>query len=139
MAGKGIDFTRSAAAAALAQAGNKQASTATDRPKSQFWLNVGYTVPEGAEDGSDLFINLPYGLPLDDMEPVKTNGQNQHYVLRQHARNDLYKQIMEAANNLQPGQTVNLQLEVQIRRVGEESEAPAPEANPFGMKLSLVG
>lgn len=33
----------------------------TDKPKAQFWLNIGYVANEGSDD--EKFISLPTGIP----------------------------------------------------------------------------
>ena len=43
-----------------------KAAPATDKPKSQFWLNLGYGVTVEGEDGpEDRFVSLASGIPLD--------------------------------------------------------------------------
>ncbi len=109
-----------------------------DRPKAQFWLNVGYD--SGVEDaeGKSRFISLPTGIPLDTQEMLPTNSRNQDYRQFNSARNDLLKQIMEVAKTLQPGEERELNLTLQLRRVnGEQEEIPADE-NQYSRTLDLV-
>lgn len=107
-----------------------------DRPKAQFWLNVGYesgVVLEGED--KPRFISLPMGIPLDSMEPAKTNGQNQVWLKQQHARNDLLEQLLEKAASLAPGETAVFNLQVELRHVAEEQAPVDPSANEFVRKL----
>lgn len=107
-----------------------------DRPKAQFWLNVGYE-SEVTLEGEDKprFISLPMGIPLDSMELAKTNGQNANWLKQQHARNDLLQQLLEKAATLAPGETAVFTLQVEVRHVAEELAPVDPSANEFVRKL----
>lgn len=120
---------------------NNQSHAKDELPKSQFWLNVGYEVTGKDEEGNDetVFISLPMGIALDSMQPVKTNSSNKRFTKIQQARNSLADQIMEFCKTLQPGETGNLNLQIQVRRIAEEQSATAGDDNEFARKLSLVG
>ena len=98
-------------------------------PKAQYWLNVGYVVEGVNEDGSDRFVSLPLGIPLDNMEDLPTNSRNEDYAQFQAARNDLKAQLIAEAEKLAPGEDIVIGvaggLSIQIRRVSEEREAPS--------------
>lgn len=131
-----LNFTKvfGNAAKPAAAAGTAQ----DDRPKAQFWLNIGYVadhVIEG-EDGPR-FISLPVGIPLDTMETLTTNSRNQVYALQQAARNDLMAQLIEHAQDLQPGQSTIVNLEIELRRVNEDAGPVDTAHSPFARKLSL--
>ena len=126
-----IDFTKKGAAQQAA--GTNKA----DLPKSKFWLNIGFVAEGANEDSSDAFVSLPYGIPLDSMEPVKTASKNADFHAFQCARNDLLSQLQEYAKTLQPGEEVIIELQVQLRHVNEEvADVPATE-NRFARKLQL--
>lgn len=127
-----IDFTKKGAA--------QQAATTAkaDLPKSKHWLNIGYSVAGAGEDGSDMFVSLPYGIPLDAMEQVKTASKNADFHAFQCARNDLLAQLQEFAKGLKPGEEVIIELAVQLRHVNEEvADLPASE-NKFARTLQLA-
>lgn len=128
-----IDFARTFGAAPAAAS----APSAADRAKAQVWLNIGYTARGAGENGADRFVSLPVGIPLDTQEPVKLQGRNEDYLAFTSARNDLLDQIMAAANKLQPGEEKVLNLEIQMRRVGEEQVATAPSENKFSRQLDI--
>lgn len=111
-----------------------------DKPKAQFWINLGYSV-DGVtnKDGElvDTFVSLPVGIPLDTTEALKTNSQNDQYAMFQTARNELLEQILELAQTLKPGEERKLNLEVQLRRINEEKAVVTGSANPFARKLAL--
>ena len=99
--GKGLDFKRHFAAPAA-----EAATAKADRPKAQFWLNIGYVVHVPAEGGGteQRFISLPSGIPLDTMEELKTNSSNALFARMQAARNGLFADLMATAKTLAPGE-----------------------------------
>jgi len=119
-----------------------QAKAATavkeDRPKANLWLNIGYSVEvDTAEGVEQRFVSLPVGIPLDTMEPLPTNSRNADFAAFQAARNNLHEQIMAAAQALQPGEEKILNLQIQLRRVNEESVAVDSSKNQFIKPLAL--
>lgn len=116
-------------------------STKDDRPKAQFWANIGYEITDG--DGNIRFISTPVGIPLDTQEKLKTNSSNREFAAFQGARNNLLDQLIELASTFEPGeerivcQDENTGLAIQLRRVNEEAEAIPTDANPYTRKLSL--
>lgn len=116
-------------------AASTSTTTAGDRPKSQYWLNVGVPVGEGDEAR---FVSLPMGIALDGMKHLPIRGSNEDFNSFTGARNDLLDQIMELAASLAPGQDAVLSLSVQVRRINEETEAPAVDAsNPYKINLDI--
>lgn len=106
-----------------------------DRPKAQFWLNLGYVANPGTED--EKFISLPTGIPLDTQEPLPTNSSNADFRALRCAQNDLLKQLLEFAESLEPGAEGIIQLQVQLRRVKEaEADIPANE-NKYARELTF--
>jgi hypothetical protein len=120
--------------------GSKQSKT-EDRPKAQFWMNVGYQVELETEEGLETrFVSTPTGIPLDTQEKLETNSRNSNFAAFQGARNDLLDQIMEVCNGLAPGEEKLITgLTIQVRRVNGDQPAINVESNPFRRKLSLVG
>lgn len=135
-----IDFNRTRS---NAPAANKEA--AADRPKSQFWINVGYNVevpvvqdgqPAGVENR---FVSLPVGLPLDIAQKTSIKGHDAEFVAIQTARNELLEQLLEFAEKLAPGETKDIDLVIQLRRVNGEAPVIKTSDNPFSKKLSFAG
>jgi hypothetical protein len=112
----------------------------SDKPKAQFWLNVGYVPESAVEENPDYnFVSLASGIPLDTMQTLPTNSKNQLFAAFQSARNELRDQLIAAAKELKPGEAQVISttgpLAIQIRRVGEDA-APVPtETNPFSRNL----
>jgi hypothetical protein len=118
------------------------AATKEPKVKAQVWLNIGYEVEVPAPDGTmeTRFINLPFGLPLDTMDEVSTGSTNEVFAAMQIAKNDLLKQLLEAAADLPPGGERLINLQVQMRRVNDAhlNDALAdPDVNPFLRKVAF--
>lgn len=113
-----------------------------DRPKAEFWLNIGYQVEYPTEEGTEMrFVSLPTGIPLDTQDPVKVSGKNEAFIQFQSARNDLMEQLLGLAKTLEPGEERIIgtgELVIQLRRVNAEVQAVKPTDNLFSKKLSLV-
>ena len=118
-------------------------SSKDDRPKAQFWLNIGYPVTVKTEAGEEQrFVSLPTGIPLDTQEALATNSRNAEFAAFQAARNNLHDQFMAVAAKLQPGEEKIIGLgdsglALQIRRVNVESAPVSTEQNPFVAALSF--
>ena len=118
-------------------------SSKDDRPKAQFWLNIGYPVTVKTESGEEQrFVSLPTGIPLDTQEALPTNSRNAEFAAFQAARNNLHDQFMAVAAKLQPGEEKIIGLgdsglALQIRRVNEASAPVSTEHNPFVVALSF--
>jgi hypothetical protein len=97
------------------------ASNAQERPKAQFWLNIGYKTG----DDKYPFVALPNGIPLDMSDQNELRG-NSEYVQFLSAQNDLLTQIIEEASKLQPGEDKIIEhpempLAFQFRRIREDA------------------
>lgn len=131
-----LNFTKvfGAPKATPAAAGTAQ----DDRPKAQYWLNIGYQADHLIEgEDTPRFISLPVGIPLDTMETLATNSRNQVYALQQAARNDLMAQLIDHAQGLEPGQSTIVNLQIELRRVNEDAGPVDASHSPFARKLSL--
>lgn len=100
----------------------------TDRPKAKLWLNTGYVIA-----GSDKFINLPVGLPIDTMEPAPVGGQNEDWLKQRQAQNEFLKSLQAVGADMAPGEERDIirqdmgngiTLVVRLRRVNEERAVP---------------
>lgn len=109
-----------------------------EQKRSQYWLNVGYTVEgEFANGDTTRFVSLPTGMALDGMEPFRITGNNAEFRALRSAQNDLLEQVMAVAESLQPGEEKILNLQLQLRRVKDDQEPVAASNNPFSRKLEL--
>jgi hypothetical protein len=105
-------------------AGNKPA----DRPQAEIYINVGVTVQMPNEEGEmvDVFLSLPYGLPLDTMSDLVIRGNNQVWNDQAAARNELKAALVKLGESLEQGvgQTMP-KLQVQLYRRKEQVEHTA--------------
>ena len=107
-------------------------SSTTERKSSQIWLNVGVTIPGAGEDGADLFVSLPVGLPMDDMKPIVIRGTNQNSVNLKQVKNMLLDELQKLGASMQPGQRQTVpQLSVEIYRVAQPEQTGTAENNPL--------
>lgn len=117
---------------------NAAASTTDSKaakPKAQFWLNIGYVANEGSDE--EKFISLPTGIPLDTQEALPTNSSNADFRAMRCAQNDLLEQLIEYAQNLEPGEEGIINLQVQLRRVKTESADIPADENKYARKLTF--
>lgn len=100
-----------------------------DKPKSQLWINVGYSIEV---NGEQVFVSVPMGIPLDSIKELPTNTRNAEFNLLNQARNQLLADITSASEDLEGGESHVLELEVQLRRIDKEVDPlPAGSDNPF--------
>lgn len=92
----------------------------TVKPKAQLWLNIGY-------EANGVFIQLPFGIALDNMNEADVRGQNADFVKQRTAQNNLLKMLKDAGMKFEPGQEEVINLELRLRRVKEELVIPAAE------------
>lgn len=124
----GPDFSRFGARKSVF---GKEEAPASERPKAQFWLNLGYETDDEARP----FVSLPQGIALDTQEKEKTNSSNKDYAAFNAAKNNLLDQLLEAAASLAPGESMIVPLQIELRRVnGEQSEVPMDQ-NKYARKL----
>lgn len=121
--------------------GEKATTAAAEKPKAQFWLNIGYqtTVIEDKEEVTK-FISLPVGIPLDTMELREVKGSNADYRALLSAQNDLLEQLKAHAAKLEPGDETIIgegALVIQLRRVKAEDVAIPADANKYGKVLTF--
>lgn len=113
------------------------AASASNKPKAQLWLNIGYDSGVKDESGETRFVSLPVGIPVDTMEALPTNSRNKEYAQFNAARNNLHEQIMAVAAGLEAGESRILNLQIQLRRVNEDAPDVGTEDNAFAKTLTL--
>jgi len=100
-----------------------------DKPKSQLWVNVGYSIEV---EGEQVFVSIPMGIPVDSIKELPTNTRNAEFNMLNQARNQLLADITAASEDLESGESHVLELEVQLRRIDKEVDPlPAGSTNPF--------
>lgn len=106
---------------------------ATEARKScEVWLNVGVTIPGAGENGTDLFVSLPVGIPLDDLKPVKITGSNQNSINLKQVKNMLLDELQKLGAGMSAGDRKDVpQLSVQVYRIAEPAQVGSAESNPL--------
>lgn len=98
-------------------ANKNQTNTSNEKAKAQVWLNIGIE-PKGLtnEDGTPVFITLPYNLALDTMPDANVNSSNKEFAIRQNSKNQLKALLIEAGMSLEPGQSQEVHLVCKVYR-----------------------
>jgi len=110
----------------------------TDRVPESFWANIGLMTEYETDEGTqEQFVSLNYGIPLSSVPEVKL-GSSPDYNALMLARQDLYSQIMEIANGLDEGETFNVPVVMQIRRV-KSADSKKSEVSNNAYKVKLLG
>lgn len=104
-----------------------------DRPKASLWVNVGFLAPtKNKETGApeEILVSLPVGIPVDVQSKIKlTNNAEYNKLIA--GRNALLDELVEAGEELKPGESRQINLIVHLRRVNEEPTADTSDENPF--------
>lgn len=132
------ELARSPSNNAASANSNTGGSAQQERKPSQIWLNVGVTLPGAGEDGTDLFVSLPVGLPLDDMKPIQIRGSNQNSINLKQVKNMLLDELQKLGAAMSPGQRQAVpQLSVEVYRVAQPDQTGTAANNP--LIAGLVG
>lgn len=122
----------------LKPAAAAETPAASDRVPESFWANIGLmTEYETSEGMQEQFVSLNYGIPLSSVPEVKL-GSSPDYNALMLARQDLYQQVMEIANGLEEGETFNVPVVMQIRRV-KSADSKKSEVSNNAYKVKLLG
>jgi hypothetical protein len=128
----GILDTLAAPSTTAPAAAGTTAAAKTDRAPSQVWLNVGVNLPGAGEDGKDLFVSIPVGLPLDDMKAIQIRGTNQHSINLKQVKNMLLDELQKLGASMNPGERKCVpQLGVEIYRVAKPEQTGSADSNPL--------
>ena len=115
------------------------------REKAKYWANIGYQVQypiKGSPTGETetRFLSLAQGVALDNLEDLPTNQRDEVFAGFRAGQNSLRDQLIALAQSLPPGGETIVNLQVQIRRVNEESPMAAKDSahNPFVGQFQLT-
>lgn len=113
-------------------------SATSDRVPESFWANIGLMSEYETDEGTqEQFVSLNYGIPLSSVPEVKL-GSSPDYNALMLARQNLYEQVMEIANGLEEGETFNVPVVMQIRRV-KSADSKKSEVSENAYKVKLLG
>lgn len=116
------------------QAGNRSntAGAKPERKTSDLWLNIGITIPGAGEDGGDLFVSLPTGIPLDDMKDQAVRGTNKQWIQLAQTKNALLAILRKQGTELEPGERVAVpEFSVELARRAEPDATGDAKTNPM--------
>lgn len=121
------------------------AGAQSEQPAAQFWINLGYsqTVTNAeTNEPEQVFVSLPYGIPLDTQKAFELKGSPNMVKLRD-AQNKLLDSMITAANKLAPGEErlicvdETTGLSVQMRRIKDPVTAVADADNELVVAINL--
>lgn len=136
------DVQNDLAAASRAGSTNASGNAKPQRESSKIWLNVGLVLEGAGEDGTDLFVSLPVGIPVDDIKPQQIRGNNEAWIQLAQTKNYLLEAIQKAAAKLEAGQRHVLDgMSVEIYRKAEPDQAGTTAENPLmaALQAKLTG
>lgn len=111
---------------------NAAPASNADRPKSEMWLNVGVVLKGAGEDGEDIFVSLPKGIPLDDLVATDARGNNIKMIHLTQAKNALLAAVQKRAGMLDPGSRTTMpELSVEVYRSGKPDSVGTANENPL--------
>lgn len=109
------------------------------RDPAKFWLNVGLPAPNVEEGEKYAFISPQgMGIALDNLEPQPIRGSNEEFNEFRADCNGLLERVMKLASQLRPGETRQIKLVCQLRRVADDAVAPQGTNSKFIQEVELV-
>ena len=119
-----------------AQQTQPQAEGKKQRPKSQYWLNVGMNVAGLGENGEEVFVSMTGGgIALDDLVPAEITGNNPKWIQLQQLKNTILEATQRAAAGREPGGRIVVPLVVEVSRVGKPEQRP-DNTNEFASAIT---
>jgi len=106
--------------------------TSEEKQRTEFYANIGFyaefTDPEG--NCSMEFVSLPVNIGLDTIQPIKigkpTGSTGQQRMI---ASNELLAKLQQACTTLEPGDSKDTKLSVQLFRTSERVDMPATQSS----------
>lgn len=121
--------------------GNKPATEGKPEfTPAKYWMNIGYNVQvpneETGEVESILLSPNGLGIALDNIKIDEKKYKSPRMAGMTAGKNQLVEYLQEVMTKLEPGQSVQIPLTVEVRRVDDsKAEAIDPADNPFAFKL----
>ena len=108
---------------------------------SEFFLNVGF-MDSDPEDGTDMFIGLAKGVPINAADLKEVKGSTPKYRQMMQSKNGLLQKFLDAGEPMESGEErivaeMGNGLVLQLKRV-RAAEEPDVKSNPFMDKLSSI-
>lgn len=95
------------------------------------WINIGVNMAGAEEGDSPIFVRLPRGVAVSDLKARKIyDNMDPDFAGQANLMNQLITEIQKKALTLSEGESVSINLEVQLYRRQEESaKSDTPMAN----------
>lgn len=95
------------------------------------WINIGVSMAGAGEGDTPTFVRLPRGVAVSDLKERKIyDNMDPEFAGQAKLMNQLITEIRKKALTLNEGQSIGINLEVQLYRRQEESaKSDAPMAN----------
>lgn len=107
------------------------------KPAAKIWLNPGIFITFAGEEEST-FVGLSQGLPLDTMDPAKTNYSSPKMRALGQAKNALRDKIMALSEGKAPGDTFMINVQCQVRLVSEDQPAAPADVDAVTAALDAL-
>lgn len=86
------------------------------------WINVGVNMAAAEKDGEPIFVRLPRGVAVSDLKSRKIyDNMDPEFASQANLMNQLIAEIQKKAATLKEGESIPINLEVQLYRRQEES------------------
>jgi len=120
---------------------DKTSNNSDERTPSEFWMNIGVTIPVQKEDGTTemTHVSLPVGLPLDSMQEQAVKGKSKDWRNLVQAKNGLLRFVKTQAEALEAGDSKVLEnFTVELRRTPAAQSAEPSIDNPLIGQISAI-
>lgn len=96
--------------------------SSNDKAPSMFWLNIGTTV---TINGTEKFVSLPMGIPLDSLQIKEYRGSNEEYAEFVAVQKQLVAALVSQFESIPAGESRKLeskQLQMELRHAAPATE-----------------
>jgi len=122
-------------------ANRSRASLIADNDEFQgLWINVGVLQAAAEEGAAPNFVRLPRGVAVSDLKPRKIyDNMDPEFAASANLMNQLIAEIQKRALTLKEGESLPINLEVQLYRRQEESAVSETPAENADLAAALFG
>lgn len=121
---------------------NNRTNSTTDREPSEFdgfWINAGVNM-EGDEGEDSTFVRLPRGIAVSDLQPRRIyDSMSPDFAAEASMMNQIITLIQEQCKSLEEGESIKLNMELQLYRKQEETEQHADTESNEKLNNILFG
>lgn len=111
-------------------------NTTTERKVGDFFIKTGYAV-KVPEQEEPVIVSLPFDTDIESMPSLKVTASEGWVNQLNIARNQLRTDILEAVQDMEPGETRELNLKVFVYRRTNKEVKQMDKENPFARRVEL--